>query len=316
MIIKEKIDNKMNIDYKHIIFFIFCSISGFSQQDSQYTQYMYNTMNINPAYAGQREVLSIFGLHRTQWVGVDGAPSNTTVSVHSPINDTNLGVGISFENDRIGPSNENKFTTSLSYTIFASDYYKISFGLNSSVTNLKIDYSKLDIYDPNDLLYQDNIVNKFVPNFGAGVYLHSDYTYISISVPSILETGHYKDGEVFSTVKQRMHLYLIGGHVFEVNPLLLFKPSLLVKMVQGASPQVNFSANFLINEKFSGGVSYRFGSALSAMAGFQVTEGLFVGYAYDTETSRLANYNSGSHELFLRFEVFEYFNRVVSPRFF
>lgn len=306
----------MNTNCKFIVFLIFCSISGFSQQDSQYTQYMYNTMNINPAYAGQREVLSVLGLHRSQWVGIDGAPSNTSVSAHSPINDTNLGVGIAFENDRIGPSNENKFTANISYTIFATDYYKISFGLNSSVTNLKIDYSKLDIYDPNDLLYQENIVNKFIPNFGAGVYLHSDYTYVSISIPSILETGSYKNSEVFSTAREKMHFYLMGGHVFEVNPLLLFKPSLLVKMVQGTSPQVDLSANFLINEKFTTGFSYRFGSAVSAMAGFQVTEGLLVGYAYDKETSRIANFNSGSHEFFLRFEVFEYFDRVVSPRFF
>ncbi len=108
----------------------------------------------------------------------------------------------------------------------------------------------------------------------------------------------------------------MGGHVFEINPLLLFKPSLLVKVVQGVSPQVDLSANFLVNEKFTAGISYRFGSAISALAGFQVTEGLFVGYAYDRETSKITNYNSGSHEFFLRFEVFEYFDRVVSPRFF
>jgi len=272
-------------------------------------------MIINPAYAGQREVLSIFGLHRNQWVGIDGAPSNTIVAAHSPINDTNLGAGISFENDRIGPSNVNKFTVDVSYTADASDYYKISFGLNSSLMNSKIDYSKLDIYDANDISYQNNI-NKFSPNFGAGVFLYSDYTYVSISVPSILESRHNETGEIFSTVKEKMHLYLMGGHVFEVNPVLFFKPSLLVKVVQGVSPQLDLSANFLINEKFTGGVSYRFGSALSAMAGFQVTEGLFIGYAYDRETSRITNYNSGSHEFFLRFEVFEYFDRIVSPRFF
>jgi len=305
----------MNINYKLIVFFMFCSISGFSQQDSQYTQYMYNTMNINPAYAGQREVLSIFGLHRSQWVGIDGAPSTTTIAGHAPINDTNLGVGILFENDRIGPSNQNKFVANLSYTIYASDYYKLSFGLNSSLTNLKIDYTKLNIYDPNDVLYQNNL-NNFSPNFGTGVYLYSDYTYVSISVPKILETKHYKGGESFSTAKQKMHLYVMGGHVFEINPLLLFKPSLLVKVVQGVSPQVDLSANFLVNEKFTAGISYRFGSAISALAGFQVTEGLFVGYAYDRETSKITNYNSGSHEFFLRFEVFEYFDRVVSPRFF
>ncbi|WP_166922169.1 PorP/SprF family type IX secretion system membrane protein [Flavobacterium poyangense] len=305
----------MNFNNKLIVLFLFWSICGFSQQDSQYTQYMYNTMNINPAYAGQRKALSIFGMHRSQWVGIDGAPSTTTFAGHLPINDTNLGAGISFENDRIGPSNENKFTASLSYKIKASDYYELAFGLNTSVTNLKIDYSKLNIYDPNDISYQNNI-SKFSPNFGVGMYLYSDYTYFSLSVPSILETKHYKDDQAFSVLKEKMHLYLMGGHVFEVSPTVLFKPSLLVKIVEGTDPQVDLSANFLINEKFSGGLCYRFGSALSAMAGFQVTEGLFVGYAYDMETSKIRNFNSGSHEIFLRFEVFEYFDRIVSPRFF
>lgn len=305
----------MNTNYKLIVLFIFYSISGIAQQDSQYTQYMYNTMSINPAYAGQRKVLSIFGLHRSQWVGMEGAPSNTVVAAHSPINDTNLGVGLSFENDRIGPSDENKFTANVSYAIDVSDYYKVSFGLNGSIKNLKIDFTKLDIYDPNDILYQNN-VSDFSPDFGAGIYLYSDYTYFSISVPSILETKHYKEGDFFSTAKEKMHLYLMGGYVFEINPLLQFKPSLLVKATQGIDPQVDLSANFLINEKFTGGISYRFGSALSAMAGFQITEGLFIGYAYDRETSKIANYNSGSHEFFLRFEVFEYFDRIVSPRFF
>lgn len=305
----------MKTNYKLIMLFLFCSISGFSQQDSQYTQYMYNVMNINPAYAGQRKALSIFGMHRSQWVGIDGAPSTTNVAVHSPINDTKVGLGISFENDKIGPSSENKLAANFSYTIDALDNYELSFGLNSSVTNLKIDFTKLDIYDPNDILYQNNL-SQFSPNFGAGIYLYSDYTYFSISVPSILETKHYKDGEAFSTAKEKLHLYLMGGHVFEVNPTLLFKPSLLVKVVQGISPQVDLSANFLVNEKFTGGASYRFGSAVSLMAGFQVTEGLFVGYAYDRETSKIANFNSGSHEIFLRFEVFEYFDRILSPRFF
>ncbi|MCC9019557.1 PorP/SprF family type IX secretion system membrane protein [Flavobacterium lipolyticum] len=305
----------MNVDCKFIVLFLVCGLSGFCQQNPQYTQYMYNVMNINPAYAGQREVLSIFGLHRSQWVGIEGAPSTSTVALHAPINDSKLGVGISFENDRIGPSSENKFTANLSYTIDFSDYYKLSFGLNSSVTNVKVDYTKLDIYDPNDISYQNN-VNKFSPNFGAGLYLHSDYTYVSVSVPGILETKHYSDNEAFSTAKQKMHLYLMGGHVFEVNPLLLFKPSLLVKLVQGTSAQVDLSANFLLNEKFTAGISYRFSSTFSGMAGFQVTDGLFVGYAYDREISKISNFNSGSHELFLRFEVFEYFDRIVSPRFF
>lgn len=301
-----------------ILFFglILFSLAGYAQQDSQFTQYMYNTVNINPAYAGQRGVLSVFGLHRTQWVGLDGAPTTNAFSVHSPINESNVGLGLSFVNDRIGPSDENSISVDFAYTVQASENYKLSFGLKATANLLNVDYTKLNIYNSNDPRFQNNIDNKFSPNFGAGVYLHSENTYVGLSVPNFLETKHYKDNGNYAAAKERMHYYLIAGHVFELNPNLKFKPSLLTKMVQGAPLQVDVSANFLINEKFTLGAAYRWDAALSAMAGFQITDGLFLGYAYDAETTKLANYNSGSHEIFLRFELFSNYDKIITPRFF
>ena len=299
-----------------IILALSVGIASFAQQDSQYTQYMYNTVNINPAYAGQRGMLSAFGLHRTQWVGLDGAPTTNSFAVHSPINDTNVGLGLSFVNDRIGPADENSISVDFAYTVQASENYKLSFGLKATANLLNVDYTKLNIYNPNDPLFQNNIDNKFSPNIGAGVYFHSENTYVGLSVPNFLETKHYEDDGNYSTAKERMHYYLIAGHVFELNPNLKFKPSALAKMVQGAPLQVDVSANFLINEKFTVGAAYRWSAALSGMVGFQITDGLFVGYAYDAETTKLANYNSGSHEIFLRFELFKNYDRIISPRFF
>ena len=299
-----------------IILALFVGIASFAQQDSQYTQYMYNTVNINPAYAGQRGMLSAFGLHRTQWVGLDGAPTTNSFAVHSPVNDTNVGLGLSFVNDRIGPADENSISVDFAYTVQASENYKLSFGLKATANLLNVDYTKLNIYNPNDPLFQNNIDNKFSPNIGAGVYFHSENTYVGLSVPNFLETKHYEDDGNYSTAKERMHYYLIAGHVFELNPNLKFKPSALAKMVQGAPLQVDVSANFLINEKFTVGAAYRWSAALSGMVGFQITDGLFVGYAYDAETTKLANYNSGSHEIFLRFELFKNYDRIISPRFF
>jgi len=299
-----------------IILASFVGIASFAQQDSQYTQYMYNTANINPAYAGQRGMLSAFGLHRTQWVGLDGAPTTNSFAVHSPINDTNVGLGLSFVNDRIGPADENSISVDFAYTVQASENYKLSFGLKATANLLNVDYTKLNIYNPNDPLFQNNIDNKFSPNIGAGVYFHSENTYVGLSVPNFLETKHYEDDGNFSTAKERMHYYLIAGHVFELNPNLKFKPSALAKMVEGAPLQVDVSANFLINEKFTIGAAYRWSAAVSGMVGFQITDGLFVGYAYDAETTKLANYNSGSHEVFLRFELFKNYDRIISPRFF
>ena len=288
--------------------------SGYAQQDSQFTQYMYNTANINPAYAGQRDVLSIFALHRTQWVGLDGAPTTNTFSAHTPIENSQIGVGLSFINDRIGPSDDNSISVDVSYTVPLSLDFDLSFGIKGTANLLNVDYTKLNIYNPGDPGFQTNIDNRFSPNFGAGVYVHSENTYVGLSVPNFLETKHFDEGK-YAAAKEKMHYYLIAGHVFELSPSLKFKPSALMKVVQGAPLQADLSANFLINEKFTLGAAYRWSAALSAMVGFQITDGLFIGYAYDAETTKLANYNSGSHEVFLRFEVFSN-NRIITPRFF
>lgn len=292
-----------------------------AQQDPQFTQYMYNTMGINPAYAGSRGVISIFGMHRTQWIGVDGAPTTNNFSVHSPIGDRGLGLGVTIANDQIGPSVENDIAANMSYTINMDSDYKLAFGLKASASLLSVDFTKLNIYDPSDPRFQYNIDNKFVPNIGAGLYLYTDNAYVGLSVPSILEASHYDksardEGNNFM-VKERMHYYLMTGYVMDLSYNLKFKPSLLTKIVAGAPLQVDVSANFLYNEKFTAGLAYRWSGAVSAMAGFQVSDAFAVGYAYDAETNKLASYNSGSHEIFLRFEIFKSSNsRMMSPRFF
>lgn len=299
-----------------ILFFalLFTGIASFAQQDAQYTQYMYNTININPAYAGSRGVLSVFGLHRTQWVGLDGAPTTNAFSINTPIENSKIGLGLSFVNDRIGPTSENTIAADVSYTVQTSETYNLSFGIKASANLFSLDVNKLNpanAGDPN--LY--NFDNQFTPNIGAGVYFHSDKNYIGLSVPNFFETTRYEDNSVQVT-KEKMHFYLIGGHVFDLSPSLQFKPAFLAKMVEGAPLQLDVSGNFLINEKLTLGVAWRWSAAMSAMVGFQITDGLFAGYGYDLETTRLSNYNSGSHEIFLRFELFNSYNRITSPRFF
>lgn len=286
-----------------------------AQQDAQYTQYMYNTININPAYAGSRGVMSIFGLYRTQWVGLDGAPVTSTASINTPIENTNLGVGLSVVSDRIGPTNENTISGDVSYTIKTSEIYKLSFGVKGTADLFNLDPSKLNTpAGQADPLLQ-NLHNNFSPNVGAGVYFHSDKSYLGLSVPNFFETKRYNDNTT-AVYKERMNLYLIGGYVFDVNANLKFKPAFLVKEVDGAPLQLDVSGNFLINDKFVLGAAWRWSASVSAMAGFQVNDGLYIGYGYDLETTKLANYNAGSHEIFLRFELFKKQNRIVSPRFF
>ena len=290
--------------------------SAHAQQDPQYTNYMYNTININPAYAGSRGALSIFGLHRSQWVGLEGAPTTNSFSVNTPIADSKVGLGVSFVNDALGVMDENTLSVDFSYTLDLNNRgSKLSFGLKGSANLLNVAYSDLNKYNPNDPQILNDVSNEFTPNIGAGIYWHTEKSYVGFSVPSFLESTRYNN-YIQSTMQQKMHYYLMGGHVFEINPTLKFKPAFLLKAVEGAPLQADITGNFLIHDKFTIGGAYRWDAAWSALVGFQVTDGMFIGYSYDSDIKALRNYNNGSHEVFLRFELFNKYRRVNSPRFF
>lgn len=286
---------------------------SYCQQDSQYTQYMYNTANVNPAYAGSRGTLTAFLLHRNQWVGLDGAPVTNNFTVNSPLGDSNFGIGISFTNDKIGPTSENEISADLAYFIQISENYKLSLGIKGTANLFNLDVNKLTIYDPLDPQFQ-NVDTEFSPNVGAGLYLFSENTYVGLSVPNFFESYRYNDNNVAIT-KEKMHFYFIAGHVFELNPNLKFKPALLTKVVDGSPLQADITANFLLFDKLTLGAAYRWDAAVSGLAGFQISDSWFIGYGYDMETTKLARYNSGSHEIFLRYELFNR-TRISAPRFF
>lgn len=292
---------------------LFTGVISYAQQDAQFTQYMYNTINVNPAYAGSRGALSMFALYRTQWVGLDGAPVTSAVSMNTPLNESRLGLGVSLINDKIGPTTENTISADLSYTINTSEDWKLSFGIKATANLFDLDASKLNPVDAADPSLQN--YSTFSPNLGAGIYWHSDKAYIGFSVPNFIETNRYDDNEV-AIFKERISYYLIGGLVFDLNQDIKFKPAFLTKMITGAPLQVDVSANFMFYDKLMMGVSYRWSAALSAMVGFQVSDGLYIGYGYDRETTNLDNYNSGSHEIFLRYELFKNNDRITTPRFF
>lgn len=295
---------------------MFFSIVSHAQQDAQYTQYMYNTIEVNPAYAGSRGALSVFGLYRTQWIGLDGAPETSTFSVNTPLKNTDLGLGVSLVNDKIGPTVENTLSADLSYTIPTSESWNLSFGIKGTANLFNIDINKLTYEDQDDPQFQ-NLKNKFSPNVGAGLYFHSDRAYVGLSVPNFIETNRYDSDDV-AIFKEKINYYLIAGYVFNLDRLeyIKFKPAVMAKMVEGAPLQVDVSGNFMFNDKFVLGLAYRWSASVSAMAGFQVTKGMYIGYGYDHETTQLRKYNSGSHEIFLRFEFFNNYNKMISPRFF
>ncbi|MCB0452470.1 MAG: type IX secretion system membrane protein PorP/SprF [Aequorivita sp.] len=305
-----------------LILILLGTFSSKAQQDAQYTQYMYNTEVVNPAYAGNREALSFGLLYRTQWVNFgDGRPNTGTFTVNSPVG-TNMGLGLSVVNDRIGPAVETNFNIDYSYSINTSETAKLSFGLKAGFDILDVDFSKLNIYDPNDPYFQsNNIDNKLQPQIGAGIYYNTEKFYAGLSVPNFLTTKHFDTGSIENTTiettaAERMHYYLIAGYVFNLSDNLKFKPATLFKMVSGSPLQADVSANFLIYDKFTLGAAYRWSAAMSGLVGFQATDQIFIGFAYDYQTTEIETYSDGSYELMLRFELFNRPERVLTPRFF
>ncbi|WP_299363637.1 type IX secretion system membrane protein PorP/SprF [Winogradskyella sp.] len=296
-----------------LLIFFGMGFSGHAQQDSQYTQYMYNTQTINPAYAGNRGMLSINGLYRNQWVGLDGAPETLNFSLNTPVG-RKVGLGFSFFSDEIGPSKEQQLAIDVSYSIKISENTKLAFGVKGGFNLLDVNFSELN-FNPADPNAQ-NVNNQLSPLVGAGVYWHhSDKWYIGVSVPNLLETDHYDD-VVVSTASERATFYAIAGYVFDLSDNVKLKPAVLGKATSGAPLAVDLTANVLFHNKFTLGAAYRWDAAVSGLAAFQVTDQIMVGYAYDFDTTDLGNYNSGSHEIFLRFELINRTKRVVSPRFF
>ena len=291
------------------------STGAFAQQDPQYTQYMYNPATINPAYAGSVSKLNVFGLYRTQWVGLEGAPKTAHLSLTTPLNDSGLGFGVHFMNDRLGVTDQNSLAVDLAYTVDLNYQYKLAFGLKAAGSLLNVDYNKLNIYDGTDPIAASNIKNKFSGNVGAGVYLYSDKAYVGLSAPMILSSKIYNDKD-YKVMTEKTHFYLMGGYVIDINHNVQFKPATLIKATVGAPLQVDLTANVLFHNKFTLGAAYRWDASVSALAGFQISDGLFIGYTYDADTSKLAKYHSGSHEIFMKFELTNRYTRKVAPRFF
>ncbi|ALJ03946.1 hypothetical protein APS56_01725 [Pseudalgibacter alginicilyticus] len=296
-----------------------CGI-GFAQQLPQFTQYMYNTISINPAYAGSRETLSIVGLHRSQWVGLDGAPTTQTLSVHSPLRNEKVGLGLSFINDELGYENFSYLYGDFSYTIPVGLKTKLAFGLKAGFTQYFIDQELLTDPTISTDPFFDDVSNRWSPNIGLGAFLHTNKWYVGLSAPRILNTDYNngKQGSIDYVALERVSYYLTGGYVFDLSNTTKFKPAALLKATNGAPLSFDITANFLFNNVFWLGGSYRINesaAALGAIADFQVSKQLRIGYAYEYPISELRTYTSGTHEILLMFEIFQS-KRIKSPRFF
>ncbi len=303
-----------------VVFLLGYSLKINAQQDPQYTQYMYNTQVVNPAYAGSMEALSLGFLYRSQWVGLEGAPKTFTFSGHTPIGLSNVGVGLSFVRDEIGPSEETWANIDFSYTLQASEKGKLAFGLKTGASFLNIDFTKLNIADGGDV-FENTIDNKVNFQLGAGAYYYTDKFYAGLSVPNFIESKHFdeasiENNDISAVGIDRLHYFFITGYVFDISENVKFKPAVLTKIVTGSPLQIDGSANFLFYEKFTLGAAYRWSASWSALVGFQITDSLMLGFAYDRETTDLSSFNDGSYEVYLRFDIFKNNDKIHTPRFF
>ncbi|MFY0712439.1 type IX secretion system membrane protein PorP/SprF [Seonamhaeicola sp. NFXS20] len=285
----------------------FLSLQSFAQQDPQFTQYMYNMSVINPAYATAEEgILNLGGLYRTQWVGIEGAPKTGTFFAHTPINDK-IEMGISFTNDDIGDVvSENNIYADFAYVLPVGVESKISFGLKAGLTMFDTNFDGFVLQSGGtntDVAFNENI-NKAFPNLGIGAFFFANNYYLGLSAPNMLSTKHLEEENgVKVTGVQNVHYFFTGGYVFNINQNIKLKPAFMGRVVKGAPMALDVTANVLINEKLEAGLGYRLGDAMSALVNFRVTPDLRIGYAYDYTTTNLGDFNSGSHEIFILFDV-------------
>ena len=286
------------------------------QQDPMYTQYIYNLQTINPAYAGSWQNLGFVALTRLQWVNFVGHPSTETFSVQSPLTSVNVGVGLNVVIDRIGLEKRVTVNGDYSYRIKLSSLASLRMGIKGGFTNYSNNLMSYEQYPDNqvDVAFQANIQNKFLPNFGVGLYLLHEKYYLSLSMPRIIENKNQIGGTNIYTKLETRQLYFAGGMILPVIENLQFKPTFMTKTVIGAPFQYDISGNFVIADKFQLGAMYRSGDAIGALFQVILNRSLRLGYAFDMTIHNTQNRHNGVHELMISYEIINSNRRIISPR--
>lgn len=293
-----------------------------AQQDPMYTHYMYNTLVVNPAYAGSRDALTVTALHRSQWVDFEGAPKTQTLTMHSPLRNEHIGLGLTLLNDKIGPTRNTSLFIDYAYIMRLTTKSKLALGLSAGMKIFQADLNQLLLDEMDDPLFTNNVENYITPNFGFGVYYSRERFYAGLSVPNLLENSYSsEDNASGSTLigHEKRHYFFIAGAVFKLTDNLDLKPTTLVKVTEGAPIQVDLTASFIILQKFLLGAMFRSGDAFGALVGLDLTEQLHLGYSYDWSYGlKTGKYNQGSHEILLRYDfIFSSSKKQIhSPRYF
>ncbi len=303
-----------------ILAIVVAAFTSNAQQDPMFTQYMFNTQTINPAYAGTWESVGFMALGRHQWTGWDGAPTTYTFSVQAPLKNERVALGLNVMNDKVGLEKRFYVFADYSYLVPLSEKTSLRLGLKGGFTNYSNNLAEYTILDPGDPNFAGEIKNAFKPNFGVGAFLYSKRAYVGLSVPKLVSTTFENDMESFSVEGELRHYFLIAGAVFDMGENVKFKPTMFTKASftseTGTPLQFDLTGNFLIKEKFWLGAMYRTGSSYGFIAQWIFDQKLRVGYAIDFATSNVKHYNNGTHEVMISYELRFKKEEVVSPRYF
>ncbi len=302
-----------------ILSFILLAFSVNAQQEAMFTHYSFNTLVINPAYAGSRDALTVMALHRTQWLNFPGAPKTLSLTAHMPVFSEKIGLGLSFLNDHIGPTRQNAIYADFAYKIRLGRG-KLAFGLKAGLNMVNTDLTALNNIQGNDPLFQQDIESKLLPNFGFGLYYSTPTFYIGASTPRLLENNFETNRTTGTIHDEKRHYYLIGGVVFPINKAqtLKLRPTTFIKLTEGAPIELDLTALLYIYDKYWVGPMFRSGDAVGVLIGLQLFENLSFGYSFDwSYGNKTVKYNAGSHEIMLRYDfVFGNKSRIRSPRYF
>ncbi len=282
--------------------FLGCMGTVQAQKEPQYTQYMYNIGSFNPAYVGTTETPEITTMYRKQWLDLPGAPQTLRLGANIPLSNDKMGIGFNVINDQLGPMSNTFFDVAYSYQLNLSESTKLSFGLDVGGSLLNVDFSKGTFENPGEPILNQENVNEFYLTIGAGMFLYDDNWYLGASIPNFLSDDTYNQ-EIATVIEDRIQFNFIGGYVFDISANTKLKPAFLINYLDGSPVNINVSANFLFNEKFVLGASYRFDNAVSALAGFQISDPIYFGVSYDYSTNGLGEYNNGTPEAILRFSL-------------
>jgi len=295
-----------------------------AQQDPMYTQYMFNTQTINPAYAGTWESFSFMVLGRQQWAGLEGAPQTYTFSMQAPLKNERIALGLNLINDVVGLEKRFYMFGDYSYLLPINEDMKLRLGLKGGFTNYSNNLQEYQTNAPGsgitDPAFTGEIDRKFVPNFGVGAFLYGEKYFVGFSIPKII--GHEFDNNYnnLSVSYELRHYFLTAGLVFDLGENIKFKPTMLTKATfsseTGAPVELDLSANFLIKERFWLGAMYRTGDSYGFIAQWIIDKKLRIGYSYDITTTNLQNFHSGSHEVMISYEMRFMKEMFASPRYF